>query len=136
MVSEIIRNAKEDTNLRIDPSLLLGNDFDPDFNNVVGAAALHITAVGQGTNGRAFLDATGHIIFTPDENFNGIAKFEYTITDETGLSTTGIAEVAVGAVNDGGYLPATLRAISCLLCRSNAISDGCSIRGADKIPSF
>ena len=38
--------------------------------------------------------------------------------------------------DDGRYVPATLRAISCLLCRSNAISDGCSIRGADKVPSF
>lgn len=33
-------------------------------------------------------------------------------------------------------LAATLRAISCLLCRSNAISDGCNVRGADKVPSF
>ncbi|MEO8022804.1 tandem-95 repeat protein [Polaromonas sp.] len=101
VVSEVIRNAKEDTNLRIDAALLLANDFDPDFNAQAGAAPLSITAVGNGVHGQVFLDSAGQIIFVPDENFNGTATFEYTVTDETGLSTTGKAEVEVGAVNDG-----------------------------------
>lgn len=101
VVSEVIRNAKEDTNLRIDAALLLANDFDPDFNAQAGAAPLHITAVGNAVHGQAFVDGTGQIIFVPDENFNGTATFEYTVTDDTGLSTTGKAEVEVGAVNDG-----------------------------------
>jgi Ca2+-binding RTX toxin-like protein len=101
VVSEVIRNAKEDTNLRIDTSLLLANDFDPDFNAQAGAAPLTITAVGNALHGQAFIDSSGQIIFVPDENFNGTATFEYTVTDDTGLSTTGKAEVEVGAVNDG-----------------------------------
>jgi len=101
VVSEVIRNAKEDTNLRIDAALLLANDFDPDFNAQAGAAPLSITAVGNAVHGQAFVDGTGQIIFVPDENFNGTATFEYTVTDDTGLSTVGKAEVEVGAVNDG-----------------------------------
>jgi Ca2+-binding RTX toxin-like protein len=101
VVSEVIRNAKEDTNLRIDAALLLANDFDPDFNAQAGAAPLRITAVGNAVHGQAFVDGTGQIIFVPDENFNGTATFEYTVTDDTGLSTVGKAEVEVGAVNDG-----------------------------------
>ncbi len=101
VVSEVIRNAKEDTNLRSDAALLLANDFDPDFNAQAGAAPLTITAVGNALHGQAFIDSSGQIIFVPDENFNGTATFEYTVTDDTGLSTTGKAEVEVGAVNDG-----------------------------------
>lgn len=41
-----------------------------------------------------------------------------------------------GSVVRAHFAIATLRAISCLLCRSKAISDGFSIRGADKVPSF
>ncbi|MEO8389890.1 putative Ig domain-containing protein [Polaromonas sp.] len=101
VVSEVIRNAKEDTNLLIDAALLLANDFDPDFNAQAGAAPLRITAVGSAAHGQAFMDSAGQIIFVPDENFNGTATFEYTVTDDTGLSTVGKAEVEVGAVNDG-----------------------------------
>lgn len=101
VVSEVIRNAKEDTNLRIDAALLLANDYDADFHNQSGAAQLRITAVGNATHGSAFLDASGTIIFVPADNYNGTATFEYTVTDETGLSTVGKAEVEIGAVNDG-----------------------------------
>ncbi|AYQ28615.1 tandem-95 repeat protein [Polaromonas sp. SP1] len=100
VVSEVIRNAKEDTNLRIDAALLLANDFDPDFNAQAGAAPLRITAVGNAVHGQAFVDSNGQIIFVPDENFNGTATFEYTVTDDTGLSTVGKAEVEIDAVND------------------------------------
>lgn len=101
VVSELIRNAKEDTNLRIDPALLLANDYDPDFHNDTGAAQLRITAVGAAAHGSVFLDASGHVIFVPTAHYHGTASFEYTVTDGTGLSTTGHAEVEVGAVNDG-----------------------------------
>lgn len=101
VVSEVIRNAKEDTNLRIDTALLLANDYDTDFNAQSGSAALQVTAVGNALHGQAFIDSSGQVIFVPDENFNGTATFEYTVTDSTGLSTVGKAEVEVGAVNDG-----------------------------------
>jgi len=103
VVSEVIRNAKEDTNLRIDPALLLANDYDPDFRNTTGAPPLRITAVAAAVNGSVFLDAAGQIIFVPAENFNGTASFEYTVTDETGLSTKGRAEVEIDAVNDAPH---------------------------------
>lgn len=101
VVSEVIRHAKEDTNLRIDPALLLVNDYDPDFHNDRGASQLRITAVGAASHGSVFLDATGQIIFVPAEHYHGKASFEYTVTDATGLSTTGRAEVEIDAVNDG-----------------------------------
>lgn len=100
VVSEVIRNAVEDTNLRIDPNLLLANDYDPDFNNQTGAGKLTITAVSNGEHGQVLLDAMGNVRFAPDEHFNGIASFNYTVTDETGMSTTGRAEVDIKPVND------------------------------------
>ena len=100
VVSELLRSFDEDTNLRIDPALLLANDFDPDFNRVDGASQLNITAVGNGTHGSVYKDVNGDIIFVPDANFNGKATFTYTVTDSTGLSTQGTAEVEIAAVND------------------------------------
>ncbi|RZI79212.1 MAG: tandem-95 repeat protein, partial [Rubrivivax sp.] len=100
VVSELIRNAKEDTTLRIDAALLLANDYDPDVPASQARPALRLTGVGQAEHGSVFLDNSGQVIFVPETNFYGKARFQYKVADETGAETTGWAEVEVEAVND------------------------------------
>ncbi len=100
VVGEVIRNAHEDQTLYIDAQLLLANDFDPDVDARVGGTPLRITAVADGEHGQVFLDASGNVIFVPETNFNGTARFSYTVADADGLTTQGQAEIEVGQGND------------------------------------
>lgn len=82
----------EDTPLLIEPQLLLANDFDVDGNPIrfVGVAnAMHGTVSFDGTQ----------ILFTPDHNFEGVAAFEYIVTDGTHGSSTGKVKVNVASTN-------------------------------------
>ena len=102
VIGEVIRNAKEDQTLAIDAKLLLANDFDPDVDARTGGAALRITEVSAAVHGHAFLmPDTGDVMFVPEDNFHGKASFVYTVTDSTGLSTKGKAEIEIAAANDG-----------------------------------
>lgn len=100
VVAETLGSAREDSTLRIDARLLLANDFDPDFNAREGAAPLKLAAVAAASHGKVFFDGAGQVIFVPEENFNGIAGFEYTVVDTAGLATTGRAEIDMAQVND------------------------------------
>ncbi|WP_310625403.1 tandem-95 repeat protein [Limnohabitans sp.] len=100
VMSEVIRNAHEDETLYIDAKLLLANDFDPDVDARVGGAPLRISAVTGAVHGEVFLEASGHVIFVPERNFNGTASFNYTVVDADGLATTGKAEIAIASAND------------------------------------
>ena len=100
VVSERIIHAREDQTLRIASRLLLWNDLDLDTDARVGAARLRITAVGSPEHGSVRLDSGGEVVFVPDANYNGEAAFSYTVTDESGLSTTGRALIAIEAVAD------------------------------------
>lgn len=84
----------EDTALVIAPALLLGNDSDVDGDS------LTVSAVGNAVGGSIAMDASGNVVFTPDVNFNGMAGFEYTVSDGQGGFTTATANVLVAAVND------------------------------------
>ena len=76
---------------------VLANDFDPDFNplTIVSVAA---------TNGFASISGT-NVIFTPTNNFLGLAFIGYTITDGNGGTNSALITVTVTnrlpvAVND------------------------------------
>lgn len=100
VVSERIINAREDQVLRIAPHLLLWNDFDVDTDARLGSQPLKITAVGSAEHGKVIMEASGEIVFTPDANYNGLATFSYTVIDQSGLSTTGRAQIRIDAVSD------------------------------------
>ena len=87
-------STNEDTALVIDVADLLANDSDVDGDT------LSITAVGNSINGTAVLNGDGTITFTPTENFNGDASFEYSLSDGQGGIATGTVNVTVNAVND------------------------------------
>jgi Ca2+-binding RTX toxin-like protein len=85
--------ATEDTPLVVTAASLLANDTDANGDS------LTIIAVGNATNGTVNLDG-GNVVFTPVENYNGPASFEYTIGDGRGGTSTGTVNVDVVAVND------------------------------------
>ncbi|MBM3366042.1 MAG: tandem-95 repeat protein, partial [Betaproteobacteria bacterium] len=100
VVAERIIHAREDHILRIAQHLLLRNDLDLDADSRVGASPLKITAVSAAEHGKVRLDPDGEIVFTPDTNFNGEARFSYTVMNSSGLSTTGYALIDIDPVND------------------------------------
>ena len=85
----------EDTVLILTQADLKGNDTDVDNSN----SQLSVTAVSNPTNGTVVLNGDGTITFTPAANFNGVAGFDYTLSDGS-LTDTGHVTVNVGAVNN------------------------------------
>ncbi|MFL6691626.1 MAG: cadherin-like domain-containing protein, partial [Ramlibacter sp.] len=83
----------EDVPLVIAPATLLANDTDVDGD------ALTLTAVDNGSGGTVALSG-GNIVFTPNPNFYGLARFSYTVADGTGAWATGTVQVNVAPVND------------------------------------
>ncbi|EAQ98956.2 retention module-containing protein [Congregibacter litoralis] len=87
-------STNEDTSVTFDPADLLGNDNDPDGDD------LTITSVGSPSNGTVVLNGDGSVTFTPDADYNGPASFEYTISDGEGGTDTATVNLTVTAVND------------------------------------
>ena len=84
--------TSEDTVIKLSASTLLGNDNDVDND------ALKITSVGVAVNGTVWLSGST-ITFTPAADFNGIAGFDYTLSDGY-LTSTGHVTITVKEVND------------------------------------
>jgi VCBS repeat-containing protein len=86
--------ATEDTPVIYTAAQLLGNDVDEE------GALLTIASVTSGTGGTAVLNGDGTVSFTPNNNFNGVADFTYTLTDGDLTSNTAAVTVNVAPVND------------------------------------
>ncbi|MDO6469992.1 cadherin-like domain-containing protein, partial [Neptunomonas phycophila] len=86
-------NGEEDVPYTMTANDLLGNDTDPDSD------PLTVTEVSNPTNGTVVLNADGTVTFTPDENFNGEATYEYTITDGNGGFDTATVTIDFAPVN-------------------------------------
>ena len=82
----------EDTVLIIDPATLLANDFDVDGHPFV------LTGVLNPVNGLVVLE-NGEIAFTPTPNFDGVATFEYIVTDNIDGDSVGLVEIDVVSTN-------------------------------------
>ncbi len=72
---------------------MLANDTDPNGD------VLSVTSVGNAAHGTVKL-VNGNIVFTADANFSGIAKFDYTVSDGYGGTSTATATVDVKPVAD------------------------------------
>ncbi|QSZ42755.1 tandem-95 repeat protein [Sulfurimonas aquatica] len=88
-----ISTASEDTQKTITSAMLLANDSDVDGDT------LSITAVDTPINATVVLETNGDITFTPDANFNGVATFNYSVSDGN-LSDTATVSVTVTTTND------------------------------------
>ncbi len=85
----------EDTALTISAARLLGNDQDADGD------ALTIASIGNAVGGKAVLNGSGSVTFTPAADFNGDARFSYRAKDGAGgVSSWATAVVLVTPVND------------------------------------
>ncbi|MGD1859643.1 MAG: malectin domain-containing carbohydrate-binding protein [Leptolyngbyaceae cyanobacterium] len=88
--------------INIPVATLLANDTDANSNEV-----LTVTGVSNAVNGQVNLN-NGVVTFTPDQDFQGDATFDYTVEDSTGLTDTGSVTVTVAnevvlyRVNAGG----------------------------------
>ena len=83
-----ITNTLEDVSVTVN---VLANDTDPD------GTPLKITGTST-TNGMVVISGT-NIVFTPSTNFNGVAAFNYTVSDGTNSATANVT-VVVAPVND------------------------------------
>ncbi|MEO6689770.1 MAG: Ig-like domain repeat protein [Dokdonella sp.] len=90
--------TNEDAPLTVGAALgVLASASDPDGDTLTIINASTLDAAGIG--GSVVLNANGSFAYTPPADANGVATFEYTISD--GLeSVTATATITVGAVND------------------------------------
>ncbi len=101
------------------PFDVLANDGDADGDT------LTLAGVTDPQHGRVDRQDDGRLVYTPGAGFNrGEDHFSYTVEDATGLSSTGLVSVHVGALSAGdwpmpgggpqhsGYYPGTLGAAS------------------------
>lgn len=110
---------------------LLVNDTDSDGDS------LTITAVNNAINGSVTLDDNGTpdnsdddtVIFTPNQDFNGNASFEYTINDNQGGTDIGLVSVTVSGNTNGTNGNDSLEGTD-----SNDILNG--FRGRDTLQGF
>ena len=73
---------------------LIANDIDHDGDQ------LTVTSVQNSINGTARLLDNDTILFTPTENFNGEARFDYTVNDGQGGENSAQATIVYQPVND------------------------------------
>ena len=94
--------TQEDTSLIIQASDLLANDTDTNGDTIT---ITNVTA-STNTHGTVSLDDNGNVVFTPEENYSGVASFTYTISDGNGKSDTATVTVQVNSVNDAPVIDA------------------------------
>lgn len=88
----------EDGTLSIDVDQLLDGDTDEDGD------ILQVVGVKNAINGTVELNQdTGQVSFMPDANFNGIATFDYVVSDGT-VNVQQTVTVNVSPVNDAPYV--------------------------------
>lgn len=94
----------EDIVLRLPESLLLANDSTINFPAFPDRQMLRISSVFSATHGQVALrtneEGKTEIVFLPEANYHGLASFNYTVTDQYGLSSVGMTTVSIAAVND------------------------------------
>ena len=84
----------EDTPITILASDILANDSDIDGDNI------SLVSVSNPTNGTVEIDVDGNVVFTPSDDYNGPATFDYTISDGNGGEDTATVTLNVTPVPD------------------------------------
>ncbi|WP_353932490.1 tandem-95 repeat protein [Okeanomitos corallinicola TIOX110] len=89
-------NSRTNENESVDISVLDNDiEIETDIND------LNITVENAPRNGTFSINSNGTITYTPNNNFNGLDSFTYTIEDENGaVSNVARVEVIVDPIND------------------------------------
>jgi len=91
-------SGTEDEPLVITPYNLLENDSDPDEDSVLIISRVTGISAELGT---LELQSNGNILYTPQDNFNGLDSFKYWIKDYQGAeSVAATVSINVSSVND------------------------------------
>jgi Ca2+-binding RTX toxin-like protein len=90
--------GKMDTQIKISPATLLGNDVDANGD------ALQGVGLGNAVNGEvAYID--GNVVFLPTAGYTGPASFTYTITDGKGGYDTATVNLTIVADTETNIAP-------------------------------
>ncbi|MDY6792391.1 MAG: Ig-like domain-containing protein, partial [Thermodesulfobacteriota bacterium] len=87
-----VATTNEDT--PITAITVLANDTDPDGD------ALAVDDFTQPAHGTAGSNGDGTLTYTPDEDFNGMDSFNYTVSDGNGGTDTATVSITIHPVND------------------------------------
>ncbi len=101
----IFRNALQGAPVATDDEESTNEDFAITLNPLsndtdLGGGLLTITGVGLASNGVALNNGDGTITYTPDDDFNGVDSFSYTIQNSDGITDSGTITITVIPVND------------------------------------
>ncbi len=91
-------NTYEDSSLDLvnENNGILSNDNDTDTDNILTAVMVD----DSNLNGTIELNSNGSFIYTPNENFNGLATFTYQAYDAHDYSEIATVNITVTSVND------------------------------------
>gem|GEM_PF-1192828 len=97
-------NSLEDTGLRFLETQLLSNDSTVNEPARPDEPSLRISSVFAPVHGSVSLQTNAQgvleVVFLPEENYHGPASFDYTVTDQYGLSNNARVSLVIAAVND------------------------------------
>jgi hypothetical protein len=97
-------SSHEDTGLRFLETLLLANDSTVNAPAFPDQPSLRITSVFAPVHGSVSLQVNiqgaMEVVFLPETNYHGPASFDYTVTDQYGLSNNARVNLSIAAVND------------------------------------
>ena len=88
-----LKAANEDNALVVSAASLIADSTNP------SGAALSVTSIGNASHGTVSM-VNGNITFVPAANFSGIARYDYTLSDTSGHSSTATVTVDVAPVAD------------------------------------
>ncbi|WP_298309265.1 tandem-95 repeat protein, partial [uncultured Erythrobacter sp.] len=92
-------DTDEDVAINLAPADFLSNDIDPEGGAV---SITSVTALTAGAN--AVIEADGSITLTPPADAFGLIRFEYVVTDDEGLESSGQVSLFATSVNDAPVL--------------------------------
>ncbi len=90
--------AVDDTNTTTEDTEIGGNVLANDTN--LGDAPVSVVDFTNPNNGTVLVVGDGNYTYLPDDNFNGVDSFTYTIEDENGDRSTAIVTITVSPIND------------------------------------
>ena len=97
-------NSLEDIGLRFLETQLLSNDSTVNAPARPNEPSLHISSVFSPVHGSVLLQTNVQgvveVVFLPETNYHGPASFDYTVTDQYGLSSNARVSLTIAAVND------------------------------------